>query len=502
MRPSAFRAFAAALLFVAGISAGACEGKREGALNVTVIGESLELADPAAGPLTPPQAVLLANVAQGLVRFDARGQIVPGLAERWNVTDDGLSYIFRLALSEWPNGEEITAQQVARILKRQVAARSNNQLKDTLGAVEEIVAMTERVIEIRLNTARPNLLQILAQPELAILRGEQGTGPFRIAGQSEESGDGQAAEGRLLLDRDVPVADEEEQRGEEVTLEAARAEEAIAQFKRGDTDLVLGGSFVDLPHARSADVARGTLQFDPAAGLFGLVPAREGGPLADEELRRLLSQAIDRQALIAAFEVPGLLPRATLLEPGLDGVPDPIPPDWAAIPIAERRTALASAADQLFAGEEERPTLRIALPEGPGGDILLDRLADDWGVLGIGVERAQPGSAADLRLIDSVAPSSSAAWFLRHFRCEEVAVCSEDADTLLEAARAAPVAAQQAALLSEAARVMDEAQLFLPIAAPIRWSLVSSHVQGFAGNRFARHPLTGLGEQLNPERAE
>ena len=98
------------------------------------------------------------NVAQGLVRFDAGGNIVGGLAERWNVSDDGISYIFRLASAKWPDGREITAQQVARLLKRAIAPRSKNPLKDALGAVDDIVAMTDRVIEIRLTAPRPNLL--------------------------------------------------------------------------------------------------------------------------------------------------------------------------------------------------------------------------------------------------------------------------------------------------------------------------------------------------------
>ena len=62
------------------------------------------------------------NLAQGLVRFDGAGQVEPGLAERWNVSDDGLSYIFRLASGEWPDGRKIMARDVARILKRQIRA--------------------------------------------------------------------------------------------------------------------------------------------------------------------------------------------------------------------------------------------------------------------------------------------------------------------------------------------------------------------------------------------
>ena len=78
--------------------------------------------------------MLLSNVAQGLVRFDARGQIEPGLAERWNVSDDGLSYIFRIASADWPDGRTVNAREVARILNRQLRAPSRNPLKDTLWA--------------------------------------------------------------------------------------------------------------------------------------------------------------------------------------------------------------------------------------------------------------------------------------------------------------------------------------------------------------------------------
>jgi peptide/nickel transport system substrate-binding protein len=65
----------------------------------------------------------------------------------------------------------------------------------------------------------------------------------------------------------------------------------------------------------------------------------------------------------------------------------------------------------------------------------------------------------------------------------------------MAAARETPVPQQRYALLGQAAARIDDAQLFIPIAAPIRWSLVSDRVQGFAGNRYARHTLTGLEQQ-------
>ncbi|MEO8176852.1 MAG: ABC transporter substrate-binding protein [Sphingomicrobium sp.] len=483
-----------AQLVVLAALAGACHRQPEGTVKVAVIGESPQIVDPATAPLTPGQTVLLAAAAQGLVRFDPRGQIEPGLAERWNVSNDGLSYIFRLAAVEWPDGRKITAHQIARALRREIATNSNNSLKDSLGAVDDIVAMTDRVLEIRLTVPRPNLLQLLAQPEFALVYDGQGSGPFRTAQRG-------APAGYIPLERRVPGPDGEEGRREDVWLTGAPAPAGVSSFVAGDIDLFLGATFADLPFAQRVKLPRGALQFDPVAGLFGLVPARAGGPLADPEVRKLLSQAIDHDSLIAALDVPGLVGRATILEDGLDGVPDPVTPHWMTIPVADRRPSLIAAANQLF-GAEPRPVLRIDLPEGPGAQRLLNRLAGDWRLLGIKLQRAAKGEPVDLVLIDTVAPSTSPAWFLRRFRCALVPICNQQADALLEAARAAPVADQRGALLVEASRLMDEQQLFIPIAAPVRWSLVSNRIEGFAGNRFGRHTLTGLDQKLNREGAQ
>ena len=43
--------------------------------------------------------------SEGLVALDADGAVVPAIAERWIVADDGASYIFRLRNSDWPDGE-------------------------------------------------------------------------------------------------------------------------------------------------------------------------------------------------------------------------------------------------------------------------------------------------------------------------------------------------------------------------------------------------------------
>jgi peptide/nickel transport system substrate-binding protein len=468
----------------------ACRQQPQGALSVVVIGSAPKLHDPALGPLSQPDAVLLENVAQGLVRFDASGNIVSGLAERWNVSDDGLSYIFRIASKEWPDGTKITAQEVARQLKRDFSDRSRNPLRDSVGAIEDVVAMTDRVIEIRLLAPRPTLLPLLAQPEFAILKGRDGTGPFSAVSTGGPGGE-------VRLSREILAGEDEKPQREQLVVSAAEAAQAISGFASGKSDLVLGGTFGDLPLAQRAKLPRNSLRFDPASGLFGLIPARSRAPFDNPDVRRLLAQAIDRANFVAALGVPGLTPRATLLEAGLDGMDAPIAPAWFGSAPADRLPALKTASDRLFG--KNKPTIEVSVPDGPGADLLLNELKQDWGAIGLSVEKAQSPSSADFVLVDEVAPSGSASWFVRRFRCGTVPVCDEQSDQLMDAARQAPVPAQRYALLAQAAARIDDQQLFLPIAAPIRWSLVSSRIQNFAGNRYARHSLTGLEQQLGSD---
>ena len=480
MRLVVFRSVA--VLAAVALALPGCGKRQPEAIEVVVIGSGRPmLAEPADGPLSMPQQVAMQNLAQGLVRFDPRGEIIPGLAERWNVSDDGLSYIFRLGPGDWPDGREIRARDVARILQRQLRAASRNEIKDTLGAVDEVVAMTDRVIEIRLLAPRPHLLQLLAQPELGILREGQGTGPFTADSEQPDR------EWRALTYRKSVVDGPDIL--ERVRIRSADAAKAVALFAEGDASLVLGGTFVDLPFVREAKIGRTALHFDPVAGLFGLVPRRTSGPLANVEARRLLSRAIDRNALVATFNVPGLNPRSTVLQGGVEGFLAP-PPETPPVEDSEaRRAALASEARSLFG--DEPPTIRIRLPDGPGADQLLQRLTADWGVLGLDVERATAGGGADFVLIDLAAPTSSPAWFVRRFRCEFTPVCLTEADELMDSGRLAQVAQQRVAFLAEAARLLDEEVAFIALAAPIRWSLVDD-LPGFMENVSARHTLVGL----------
>ncbi|MDQ4087113.1 MAG: ABC transporter substrate-binding protein, partial [Pseudomonadota bacterium] len=83
-------------------------------------------------------------------------------------------------------------------------------------------------------------------------------------------------------------------------------------------------------------------------------------------------------------------------------------------------------------------------------------------------------------------------WYLRRFTCASSAICSPEADSMLEQARNAASAAERQTFLAGADRTLSDITPFIPLAAPVRWSLVSPRLTGFRPNPFARHPAETL----------
>jgi peptide/nickel transport system substrate-binding protein len=478
--------FIRTLLPIAILLVASCGGTDEkGPITVNVIGGPLDLPDPNRKALDPSERVLIEAVAQGLVRHDADGQIEPGLAVRWAISQDGLYYTFRLRKTD-----EIEADRVARRLSAAISSRSQNGLKPILGAIDEIVAVTPEVVEIRLKAARPSLLDLLARPELAIIDRGRGTGPFEIRSRAPRSA-------VLSL-----IADEAEDpgkkagNGQTIMLRSARASLAVARFAGGSSDLVLGGRFADFGIVQAAKLQARDVRFDPVTGMFGFTIVERAGFLSDSENRRALAMAIDRDRLIKAFGLPGWQPAFSLVAPGTRELPQPAVPGWAGQDIALRRNT-ASNAVRLWrlANPGVRTMVRVALPDGPGSKLLFALLRSDWAVIGVSSVRVAQYADADLRLIDEVEPSQTATWYLRRFSCDRSPVCSEVADTALEIARIAPDPIDRAARIADADLRLAEIVPYIPIAQPLRWALVAPRLSGFRTNNRGVHPLNHLLEE-------
>lgn len=472
--------------------AGCSGGDRDGAVEVSVIGRETRLRDPAAGLPRQGDAALLGAVAQGLVRLDAAAQVEPGLAIRWAISDDGLYYTFRLD-PELANADKV-AIQLRRLIRRYRDAAPGVRID----AIREIVAVTPEVIEIRLSAPRPALLALLAGPAFTLPAGG-GTGPLLVEG---------AVGGRTIL-RPKPAEDALDDRAKafaerRIRLHGERAALAVARFANGDSQAVLGGGYNDFIYARLAAIPPRNIQIDPANGLFGFRIGRPSSAMMAAEIRQALAMALDREALGAVLGVPNWRPAQAILPPGLTDVAEPSRPFWAQAfanvrgsdqQAFQTRVETARRIVGIWRsqhGGDEPIRIAVAMPEGPGAAILFAAVRRQWRAIDVDVVRVGLRDPADLQLIDEVAATDQADWYLAHFLCSEGRPCSEEADKAFDLARSATDPARRAHMIAEVEQRLTAIAPFIPIAQPVRWSLAAPGLTGFQLNARAVHPLTPL----------
>ena len=83
---------------------------------------------------------ILNATLEGMTRQNPQGEPVPGLAEKWDISDDGLTYTFHLRNAKWSDGTAITAQDFEYAWKRAIdpatAAEYSYQMYHIKNAME------------------------------------------------------------------------------------------------------------------------------------------------------------------------------------------------------------------------------------------------------------------------------------------------------------------------------------------------------------------------------
>jgi len=157
------------------------------------IGMQLEppILDPTASPAAAISEALYGNLFEGLVQFAVDGSVLPQLAGSWDVSADGLTYLFHLRPGvRFHDGRPFDAAAAKFSLARAVAADSVNPQKSRLGAVRDVESVDERTLKISLRRRSGGLLQSLAFGSFVMVSPDSaannaghpvGTGPFRFS---------------------------------------------------------------------------------------------------------------------------------------------------------------------------------------------------------------------------------------------------------------------------------------------------------------------------------
>ncbi|MEP0143177.1 ABC transporter substrate-binding protein, partial [Tateyamaria sp.] len=178
-------------LFIAAASAVLLAGMANAKTDITV---AMQLEPPHLDPTSAAagaiDSVLYSNVFEGLTRFVGDGSVVPGLAESWEISDDGLTYTFSLREGvTFHDGTTMDAEDVKFTLDRILDEESANAQKALYAAISGVEVVDPSTVRVTLSEPNGNMLFNLAWGDAVIVAPESienikqqpiGTGPFKF----------------------------------------------------------------------------------------------------------------------------------------------------------------------------------------------------------------------------------------------------------------------------------------------------------------------------------
>jgi peptide/nickel transport system substrate-binding protein len=271
--------------------------------------------------------ILVDNIYQGLVSRTPEQDIVPALAEDWDISPDGLTYTFTLREGvTFHDGQELTPQDVVWSLQ----TRKDTPEWSDSSRLANVATIAAEEQEITLTLTEPDsslLWNLTGRAGLVLKEGDtvdyqtnaNGTGPFAL--DTWRQGDsitfarhddywGDAAQVAEVVFDYIP--------DNQAALNAALAGEvdAVTGFDANLKEQIEATGEFALVLGESTD--KGTLAFNQAPG----------GPLADQRVRQAIRQAIDHDAFVEALAsgttLYGPIPS---LDPGYEDLSDVAPYD-------------------------------------------------------------------------------------------------------------------------------------------------------------------------------
>lgn len=255
--------------------------------------------DPTSAAAGAIDSVLYSNVFEGLTRFMSDGSVVPGLAESWEISDDGLTYTFKLREGvTFHDGTAMDAEDVKFSLDRINAEDSANAQKALYAAISEVNVIDPATVEVKLSEQNGSMLFNLAWGDAVIVAPESidnikqqpvGTGAFRF--DSWTQGD------KIELSRNADYW------GTPAQLEAATFKfisdptAAFAAVMAEDVDVFAGFPAPENMPQFEAD-PRFQVIVGSTEGETILSTNNTRAPFDNVMVREAMAHAIDRQAII------------------------------------------------------------------------------------------------------------------------------------------------------------------------------------------------------------
>lgn len=326
---------------------------------------------------------------------------VPGVAESWECSPDQLTYLFHLrAGAKWSNGTSVTAQDFVaswqRILTPSLGAPNADLLNLIQGAeafhkglTKEfssvgVTALDTRTLQVRLEHPAPYFLSLLTNPAwvpvpLAVItaagspdeHGNSWTRPETFVGNGAFTLKSWQPNRRIIVERSPTYWDTTSVRLAAIyfyPIDSSDAEERA--FRSGQLHV----TYV-LPFGKVETYRRDAPQFlrtDPYLNTYFFRLNLRRPPFGDERVRRALSLAVDRDAIVDKILRGGQRAATAITPPGLPGYAPPAGPGF---DFKAARRLLAEAG---FPGGKGLPPIELLYNTSENHRTLAEAVQEMW----------------------------------------------------------------------------------------------------------------------------
>ncbi|RDC72380.1 peptide ABC transporter substrate-binding protein [Rhodovulum sp. 12E13] len=475
---------------------------------------------------TVAEANILRDLYEGLVVYDRNAEVIPGVAESWEVSEDGTTYTFTLRDdARWSNGDPVTAGDFVysfrRIMTPETGAKYANILypianaeainKGEMEPTEMGVrAVDDRTLEITLAQPTPYFLELLThQTGLPVHPAsvEEHGSDFVRPGNMVSNG-AFTLEENILNDRIVLRKNENFHDAANVSLAQVNylpfedRATCVRAWEAGEVH-----SCSDLP---AEDIERlqaehgEAVRIAPYLGTYYYALNHDDEVLSDPRVRQALSMVIDREFLASEIFQGTMVPAESFVPPGIGnygGSPEVAYFDASMLDREDEAIALMEEAGY---GPDNPVTLELAYNTSENHKNAATAIADMWSILGVSVEyNVRDASAHYAHLRDKGDfDVARAGWIGDYSDPQNFLFMVEsdndgfnyanydnaEYDALMDKAAATTDLEARADILQQAEAMFMEDLPFIPLLYYSSRSLVSPDLQGWNDNIQNVHP--------------
>jgi ABC-type transport system substrate-binding protein len=332
----------------------------------------------------------------GLVTLDSDLQVVPDLAESWEIDDTGTVYRFHLHPdATFHDGKPITAQDVVYSIDRACdpergsVKRCQSYLDDIVGAKERsegevtsiagLEAIDDHTLQITIDAPKPYFLSKLTYPTSFVVQKENveetrgkwtahpvGSGPFKMV---ENSHTGMVLGAFDDYYRGRPNVDQLvfNYRGQSMNL-----------YERGELDVIeVGAEYIDRVLDPN-DPLHKDLRIVSQADVWYIGFNTTMPPFDDPNVRRALAHATNKKAIAEIALNKMVLPADGILPPGIPGYN----PQLEGL-VYDAQLAADAMAESEYGDASELPPITLTVTGAETGEMLAEMYSQ---VLGVDIE--------------------------------------------------------------------------------------------------------------------